>query len=123
MRLEGKVHKGWGHELIFATTDRYCGKIMSFDRAGARFSMHFHADKEEHWYVMSGRFQVLWIDTRDASRREAILYPGSVWHNAPLIPHQLVCLEPGDIMEVSSPDSVEDNHRVEPGDSQQTAQE
>lgn len=118
MRLEGRVPKGWGEEYIFATTDRYCGKIMSFRRRGARFSMHFHADKEEHWYVMSGRFQVIWIDPKDATRHEEILQPGSVWHNPPLVPHQLICIETGSIMEVSSPDSVEDNYRIEPGDSQ-----
>ena len=41
------------------------------------------------------------------------------WHNPPLQPHQLVCMEPGSsITEVSTPDSVEDNYRIAPGDSQ-----
>jgi hypothetical protein len=35
-----------------------------------------------------------------------------------LLPHQLVCLEAGVVLEVSTADSVEDNHRVAPGDSQ-----
>jgi len=42
-----------------------------------------------------------------------------VWHNPPLSPHQLICIEPGMICEVSTPDSVEDNYRVGKGDSQQ----
>ena len=25
-RLEGKVDKGWGYEIIWATNDKYCGK-------------------------------------------------------------------------------------------------
>jgi hypothetical protein len=41
-----------------------------------------------------------------------------VWRNEPLEPHQLICLEEGTIIEVSTPDSVEDNYRVMPGDSQ-----
>jgi len=42
------------------------------------------------------------------------------WHNPPLQPHQLEALEDGSsITEVSTPDSVEDNHRIIPGDSQQ----
>ena len=41
-RLEGKVPKGWGYELIWATNDKYCGKIMVFEKKGAKFSMHFH---------------------------------------------------------------------------------
>jgi hypothetical protein len=32
--------------------------------------------------------------------------------------HQLVCVEQGTIIEVSTPDSVEDNYRVGKGDSQ-----
>lgn len=117
MRLQGKVIKGWGSEEIWATNDSYCGKFMNFD-AGRRFSMHFHESKDETWYVLSGRFQVTVIDTRDASRVTHDLGPGDVWHNPPLVPHQLFCVEAGTVIEVSTPDSVEDNHRVEPGDSQ-----
>ena len=41
-RLKGHVKKGWGYELIWATNDKYCGKIMVFEKVGAKFSMHFH---------------------------------------------------------------------------------
>jgi hypothetical protein len=41
-----------------------------------------------------------------------------VFHNAPLHPHQVICIEAGTILEVSTADSVEDNYRVLPGDSQ-----
>jgi hypothetical protein len=34
------------------------------------------------------------------------------------MPHQLVCIEEGTIIEVSTADSVEDNYRVGKGDSQ-----
>jgi hypothetical protein len=40
------------------------------------------------------------------------------WHNPPLLPHQVICLEEGMLIEVSTPDSVEDNYRVAKGDSQ-----
>ena len=44
---------------------------------------------------------------------------GDTWRNPPLQPHQLVCMERGSsITEVSTADSVEDNYRVFPGDSQ-----
>ena len=45
-RLEGHVKKGWGYELIWATNDKYCGKIMVFEKVGAKFSMHFHHEKD-----------------------------------------------------------------------------
>ena len=119
-RLEGYVEKGWGHELIWATNDRYCGKMMHFN-TGARFSMHFHREKEETWYIQSGKFVVKWIDTKNANQHEQILVTGAVWHNPPCMPHQLICVEEGTVVEVSTPDSVEDNYRVMPGDSQLTA--
>jgi quercetin dioxygenase-like cupin family protein len=117
MRLEGFVEKGWGSELIWATNDKYCGKLMKFHK-GAKFSMHFHSVKDETWYVLSGKFEVKYIMTQDASIKSHILNQGDTWRNEPLEPHQLICLEEGTIIEVSTPDSVEDNYRVMPGDSQ-----
>ena len=116
-RLNGKVEKGWGSELIWATNDKYCGKMMNFNK-GARFSMHFHHEKDETWYVLSGKFVVRWINTDDATVSERELDEGNTWRNSPLVPHQLICIEEGTIIEVSTPDSVEDNYRVLPGDSQ-----
>ena len=117
MRLEGFVEKGWGSEFIFATNDKYCGKLLKFN-AGAKFSMHFHAEKDESWYVLDGLFMIKFIETKDASLHEVTLKAGEVWRNRPLQPHQVICLEEGTIIEVSTPDSVQDNYRVLPGDSQ-----
>jgi mannose-6-phosphate isomerase-like protein (cupin superfamily) len=117
MRLEGFVKKGWGSELIWCTTDKYCGKLLKFN-TGARFSMHFHAEKDETWYVLSGKFVVRVIDTKTADVQDHELNVGDVWRNVPLLPHQIICLEEGTIIEVSTPDSVEDNYRVGKGDSQ-----
>lgn len=119
MRLEGVVPKGWGSELIWATTDKYCGKFLNF-KTGSKFSMHFHAVKDETWVVLDGKFSVKWIDTKNASVHVKELIKGDIWRNEPLVPHQLICLEEGTIIEVSTPDSVEDNYRVLPGDSQET---
>jgi len=117
MRLEGFVEKGWGSELIWATNEKYCGKFLRFNK-GSKFSMHFHREKDETWYVLSGKFKVIWIDTTNASQNEVELSEGETWRNEPLVPHQIICLEGGSIIEVSTPDSVEDNYRVAKGDSQ-----
>jgi len=120
-RLEGKVDKGWGYELIWATNDKYCGKIMVFEKAGNKFSMHFHKEKDETWFVNAGKFQVAWIDTKDAVLYQKELNVGDVWHNPPLQPHQLTALvDNSSVSEVSTPDSVEDNYRIIPGDSQKS---
>lgn len=118
-RLEGKVDKGWGYEVIWATNDMYCGKLMVFNKIGSKFSMHFHKEKDESWFVNYGKFKVTWCDTKDATYHEKILKEGDTWHNPPLQPHQLEALTPGaTIFEVSTADSVEDNFRIIPGDSQ-----
>jgi mannose-6-phosphate isomerase-like protein (cupin superfamily) len=117
MRLDGYVEKGWGHEFIFATNDKYCGKLLKFN-TGAKFSMHFHSEKDESWYVLSGKFLIECIDTKTATVYDKYLNVGDTWRNPPLLPHRVTCLEQGTIIEVSTPDSVEDNYRVLPGDSQ-----
>jgi uncharacterized RmlC-like cupin family protein len=94
---------------------------MFFEKVNAKFSMHFHREKDETWFVNSGRFKVRWIDTSNAECYEKELKEGDVWHNPPLQPHQLICLHAGSsITEVSTADSVEDNYRISPGDSQQS---
>lgn len=118
-KLEGFVEKGWGHERIFVTNDLYCGKLLVFKDEGSKFSMHFHHQKDETWYVLSGKFKVHTINTQNAQINEQILKEGDTWHNPPLLPHKLEALEKNStIIEVSTPDSVEDNYRVMPGDSQ-----
>lgn len=117
MRLCGIVEKGWGSEEIWVTNDKYCSKFMHFNK-GAKFSMHFHSHKEETWRIMSGKFLIKYIQTNNAQIFEYEATEGTIHHNSPLVPHQVICLEEGTILEVSTPDSVEDNYRVLPGDSQ-----
>ena len=118
-RQSGVIEKGWGYEMIWATNEKYCGKIMVFTRESAKTSMHFHKEKDETWFVNSGQFKVAYIDTKDSKFHEKELNEGEVWRNPPLMPHQLICLtKEGSVTEVSTPDSVEDNYRISPGDSQ-----
>lgn len=118
-RLEGFIKKGWGHELIWSTNEKYCGKLLVFEKIGNKFSMHFHKEKDESWHVISGKFLLRYIDTKTAEVHEQILNAGDNWRNPPHLPHQLEALEDGStIIEVSTPDSVDDNYRIFPGDSQ-----
>jgi mannose-6-phosphate isomerase-like protein (cupin superfamily) len=85
---------------------------------GKRFSMHFHKTKDETWLIQSGRFLLNWIDTENAVPHGRYLSSGDTWHNPPLLPHQLTCVEAGVVVEVSTYDDPEDNYRIAPGDSQ-----
>lgn len=121
MRQTGKVIKGWGHELIFESNDLYCGKLLCFSHAGNMSSMHFHIRKDETWHVIAGSFVVRWIEPSNAMTHSQLLEKGDTWRNMPGYPHQLQAAEDNSIIvEVSTPDSIEDNYRVAPGDSQAT---
>ena len=48
-----KVEKPWGHEIIWAETADYVGKILHIN-AGHRLSKQFHEIKEETVYVLKG---------------------------------------------------------------------
>ena len=113
------IKKGWGAEYIFASNDLYCGKILAFDKAGSKFSMHFHSIKDETWFVLDGSFELTIINTENAEREIIKLSKFDSFRVKPLVPHQLKALQDTSyIVEVSTADSVEDNYRVAPGDSQ-----
>lgn len=111
------VEKGWGREEIWADEIDYCGKNLVFEE-GKCCSMHFHRNKDETWFVQSGQFRIIWIDTKTGSTASKTIRPGDTWRNAPLVPHQLFCEKAGTIVEVSTHDDPDDNYRVKPGDSQ-----
>ena len=111
------VQKGWGHEVIFVNNDLYCGKILHF-KQDAKFSMHFHLKKKETWYVSSGKFLFKYINTINADIVETNLDVGDTITNEIGEPHQIICLEEGDIFEVSTTHFDTDSYRVMKGDSQ-----
>ena len=112
-----RVEKGWGYENVFVNNEKYCGKILHFHQGG-KFSMHFHLIKEETWYVSSGKFLFKWIDTSNAEIYQKELKIGDVVTNKFGQPHQLICLEEGEIFEVSTQHFDSDSYRVMKGDSQ-----
>ena len=118
----GKIDKGWGFEIIFANNDKYCGKLLVFERAGAKTSLVFHKDKRKSWFVNSGKFKVRYIDISTGELKEAILEEGKTADFAELGPHQIESLAPNSmIFEVGTADYIEDRFRLAPGDSQKPA--
>ena len=117
----GKIDKGWGFEIIFANNDKYCGKLLVFERAGAKTSLVFHKEKRKSWFVNAGKFKVKYIDVATGEVKEAILEEGKTADFAELGPHQIEALTPNSIIfEVGTADYVEDRFRLAPGDSQTT---
>ena len=117
-----KVQKGWGHELWIANNDRYCGKVLHYDRKGVVSSSHFHSDKIESFFAM-GRFLFYYKDTKGFTVH-ATLERGDVVHIPACTPHQLEPLEDGaEIFEVSILHDDNDVIRIGPGASQGQHQE
>lgn len=119
LQAPGKVDKGWGFEIVFANNDRYCGKLLVFERAGAKTSLVFHKEKAKSWFVNAGKFKVSYIDVATGEIKQTELSEGQTAEFAQLGPHQIESLVPNSIIfEVSTADYVEDRFRLAPGDSQ-----
>ena len=58
-----KVDKPWGHELHWAITERYAGKVLHV-KAGHALSLQYHEVKDETIYLWKGKmlFEIGTID-------------------------------------------------------------
>lgn len=120
----GKVDKGWGFELVFANNEKYCGKLLVFERAGARTSLVFHKEKYKSWFVNAGKFKIRYIDVTTGETKEAVLEEGKTVDFGALGPHQVEAILPNSIIfEVGTTDYIEDRFRLAPGDTQTLAQQ
>ena len=105
------VVKGWGKEIIFVNNSEYCGKILCFNK-GKKFSMHYHIQKKETWYVAKGKFLLHWIETDNGIPHSEYLNVGDVITNERGEPHQVVALEDSELFEVSTRHYDEDSFRI-----------
>jgi mannose-6-phosphate isomerase-like protein (cupin superfamily) len=96
------VPKPWGHELWFAHTDAYAGKLLHV-RAGHRLSLQFHERKDETSYLLSGRMLLCQGTSADALFEREI-GPGVAWRNEPGLVHTIEALEDAVVLEVSTPE-------------------
>jgi mannose-6-phosphate isomerase len=100
--LPRRVDKPWGHELWFALTDRYAGKLLHV-RAGQRLSVQYHDEKDETSYLLSGRLLLSRGPSAD-SMVTTELAAGAVWRNEPRQVHTIEALEDAVVVEVSTPE-------------------
>jgi mannose-6-phosphate isomerase len=113
-----RVDKPWGHELIWAETDRYVGKILHVN-SGHQLSFQYHERKDETIHLWSGRMRLITDDGSGLVERE--LAAGESFHIKPLVRHRMVAITDCDILEASTPElddvvRLEDAYgRVPPG--------
>jgi mannose-6-phosphate isomerase len=96
-----RVEKPWGHEIWWAQTDDYAGKLL-FVEAGHQLSLQLHREKDETSYLLSGRLRLSQGPSED-ELAERTLLPGDSWRNEPGTVHTIEALEDSTLIEVSTP--------------------
>jgi mannose-6-phosphate isomerase-like protein (cupin superfamily) len=122
------IPKGWGHELIIVNNDEFCSKIMTINQ-GRKCSVHYHLLKNEVFYLLKGKIEIVWSDTDDEAvlqeqllsgnntgLQKIILEPGEAFPVPRGRIHQFLALEDSELFEVSTTDFPEDSYRLIKGD-------
>ncbi len=104
-----RVAKPWGHEIVWAETERYVGKLLHI-ACGHRLSRQYHLRKDETFLVKSGEMDLevgQGVEMRVLRMRE-----GDSFHCAPRTVHRMVAVTDVDVIEVSTPE-LDDVVRIE----------
>lgn len=96
-----RVEKPWGHEVWWARTDSYAGKLLHVE-AGEALSLQLHREKDETSYLLAGKLRLLRGPSAE-ELTERILLPGDAWRNEPGTVHSIEALEDSTVIEVSTP--------------------
>ena len=96
-----KVPKPWGHETIWARSDRYLGKILHIN-AGQELSVQYHNKKDETVHLLSG--ELIYRVQSDADLKDVQLKLGESFRITPGTIHQMVAVTDCDVLEVSTPE-------------------
>ena len=101
-----KVKKPWGHEIRWAITEKYLGKILRIE-PGQKLSKQYHAVKDESIYVLEGVL-ILELETE-----KIIMKPGASRRIKPGMIHRFGAPSDGcTLIEVSTPE-IDDVVRLE----------
>jgi len=97
------VPKPWGHETIWAHTDRYVGKILHI-RAGQALSVQYHERKDETVYLLVGEMKY-WVQLPgDDELRDQRLTAGQSFRITPGTVHYMEAVTDCDVLEASTPE-------------------
>ena len=101
-KLEPRVEKRvWGNEIFLVETPNYIGKRLEMN-AGTAGGLQVHVEKEETFYLLSGR---AWVDYDNGvgglARHEMV--PGEIFHIPPNATHRVIAVEDCVFFEASTP--------------------
>jgi len=95
------VPKPWGHETIWAHTDRYVGKILHI-KAGHALSIQYHNRKDETVHLLSGT--LVYRVQRGETLDDMHLERGDSFRITPGTIHQMEAITDCDVLEASTPE-------------------
>lgn len=130
--------KAWGGEKWLDNRSEYCGKILTIIR-NKKLSIHYHKDKVETFYLLSGKIILKYFDDADRMydiiKKEGwdaknpedqkkiqdimetiILEPDSTFFIPPGRVHQIIGVVDSKIIEISTEHKEEDSYRIVKGD-------
>jgi mannose-6-phosphate isomerase len=97
------VPKPWGHETIWAHTERYVGKILHIT-AGQALSVQYHERKDETVYLLRGEMKY-WVQLPgDTELRDQALSTGQSFRITPGTIHYMEAVTDCDVLEASTPE-------------------
>ncbi len=96
-----RVPKPWGHEIIWARTDRYVGKILHI-LAGHALSVQYHERKDETVYLLAGKLKY-WVKVGE-TMTDMHLGVGDAFRITPHTIHYMEAVTDCDVLEASTPE-------------------
>jgi mannose-6-phosphate isomerase-like protein (cupin superfamily) len=100
MQRPRRVEKPWGHELIWADTELYVGKILHV-KAGEALSVQMHEKKDETLHLLSG--QLILRVGRSPDALEAVpFHEGDSYRIRPRTVHMIEAVTDVDVLEAST---------------------
>lgn len=105
-----RVDKPWGHELIWAHTDQYVGKILHV-KAGHALSLQYHERKDETIHLLRGEMR-FWAGPSVEQLALVPLREGESYRVTVGTVHRMEAVTDVDILEASTPD-LDDVVRLE----------
>jgi quercetin dioxygenase-like cupin family protein len=96
------VEKPWGHEVIWAHTPLYVGKVLHI-KAGQALSVQYHVQKDETIHLLRGEMIYRVGDTAGGEMKTISLAAGESFRNEPGTVHQMEAVTDCDVLEASTP--------------------
>lgn len=96
-----RVEKPWGHEIIWAETDEYVGKILHI-KAGEALSVQYHVQKDETICMLNGTMKFR-VGPSEDKMDEFVMSPMDRHRTRPGQVHQMIAVTDCDVLEASTP--------------------